>query len=249
MKDGSNLVVHLAPAPVVVRVATFTARIRVEALPWLRREVELVTYLASVGAAVMPPSDLVPPGPHEIGGWVMTAWQYVEHEPGIVPAADVSFAAIDELHAALRGYPGELPLLVPAADDLDRAIAFGVGEGLIERSRAADLRERRDRVLAEVLAGTTPPQALHGDAFPKNSLVTESGIVWIDLEDCCSGPLVWDLATWLRPVPDERIAAIVRRRHGSEALEAATVLRRLQEEVWNVLHDARIGGRLTRVRC
>jgi hypothetical protein len=60
---------------------------------------------------------------------------------------------------------------------------------------------------------------------------------------------VWDLATWLRRVPDERIAAIVRRRHSSETLEAATVLRGLQEEVWNVLHDARIEGRLTRVRC
>jgi len=104
-------------------------------------------------------------------------------------------------------------------------------------------------VLAEVLGATTAPQALHGDAFPKNSLVTESGIVWIDLEDCCSGPLAWDLATWLRRVPDERIAAIVRRRHGSEALESATVLRGLQEEVWRVLHDARIEGRLTRVGC
>ena len=61
--------------------------------------------------------------------------------------------------------------------------------------------------------------------------------------------LAWDLATWLRRVPDERIAATVRRRHGSEALESATVLRGLQEEVWRVLHDARIEGRLTRVGC
>jgi hypothetical protein len=33
LKDGSNLLVHLAPAPVVLRIATFTARIRLEPLP------------------------------------------------------------------------------------------------------------------------------------------------------------------------------------------------------------------------
>ena len=57
LKDGSNLLVHLAPAPVVLRIASFTALIRGDPLPWLEREVVLVTYLASVGAAVMPPSD------------------------------------------------------------------------------------------------------------------------------------------------------------------------------------------------
>jgi hypothetical protein len=68
LKDGSNLLVHLAPAPVVLRVATFTALIRGDGLPWLEREVSLVSYLADVGASVMPPSDLVPPGPHVVGG-------------------------------------------------------------------------------------------------------------------------------------------------------------------------------------
>ena len=64
LKDGSNLLVHLEPAPVVIRVATFTARIRLDPLPWLAREVRLATALADVGAAVAPPSDAMPAGPH-----------------------------------------------------------------------------------------------------------------------------------------------------------------------------------------
>jgi hypothetical protein len=246
LKDGSNLLVHLAPAPVVLRIATFTARIRLEPLPWLQREVDLLSYLASVRAAVMAPSDLIPVGPHVVGGWAMSAWRYVDHRPGIVPDARSTLAALDELHAALRGFPGDLPLLNPAADDLDRAIAFGVREGLFGLAQAEDLRARRDELVAEVLAAAPDRQALHGDAFPKNSLLTEDGIVWIDFEDCCSGPIIWDHATLLRRIEDAspETAATIRGRHGRDAIEAAVALRGIQADVWTVLHDARADGRL-----
>lgn len=243
LKDGSNLLVRLAPAPVVLRIATFTAQVRREPLPWLQREADLVSYLASIGAAVMPPSDSMPIGPHVVGGWAMTAWAYVEHRPGAVPDARSALAALDDLHAALRGYPGDLPLLNPAADDLDRAIAFGAAEGLIGRAEADDLRGRRDTALTEVLAAAPDRQALHGDAFPKNSLVTERGVVWIDFEDCCAGPIAWDHATLLRRIDDGATAASIRQRHGVDALAAAVALRGIQADVWTILHDARANGR------
>ncbi len=243
LKDGSNLLVHLAPSPVVLRIATFTARVRGDALPWLAREAALVAHLASVGAAVMAPSDLVPPGPHLVGGWAMTAWRYVDHRRGAIPDGWSSLAALDALHDAMRTYPGELPRLVPATDDLDRAMAFAVGEGLLAPERAAELGIRRDALLADLVASAPERQALHGDAFPKNSLVTERGIVWIDFEDCCSGPPIWDLAILARRVEDEALTEIVRGRHGRDALAAATALRAIQADVWTCLHDARAAGR------
>ena len=244
LKNGSNLLVHLAPAPIVLRIATFTARVRREPLPWLQREADLLSYLASVGAPVMTPSDLMPVGPHVVDGWAMTAWTYVRHRLGAIPDAPSALAALDELHAALRGYPGVLPLLNPATDDLDRAIAFGVAERLIGEAEAAELRGRRDAVLADVVAAAPDRQALHGDAFPKNSLVTDRGIVWIDFEDCCWGPVAWDHATLLRRIDDDATATEIRRRHGRKALEAAVALRGIQADVWTVLHDARAEGRL-----
>ena len=243
LKDGSNLLVHLAPAPVVLRVATFTARIRLDPLPWLEREARLVTWLASIGAAVMAPSNIIPVGPHVVDGWAMSAWRYVEHHPGEVPDDRSTLAALDELHDAMRDYPGELPLLNPAADDLDRAIAFGVGQGLFSSDQSADLRGRRDELFAEVVAATPDRQALHGDAFTRNSLVADNGIVWIDFEDCCSGPTIWDDAILFRRVEDEAIGEVIRRRHGA-ALDAAVALRTVQADVWTVLHDARADGRL-----
>lgn len=73
LKDGSNILVHLRPAPVVVRVATLTGRIRRDPLPFLEREVAMASGLAALGAAVAPRSPLLAPGPHVIEGWAMTA--------------------------------------------------------------------------------------------------------------------------------------------------------------------------------
>ncbi len=246
LKDGSNVVVHLAPTPVVVRVATFTAQIRGDPRPWLEREVALVTALASVGADVMAPSPLIPPGPHELDGWWMTPCAFVDHEDGTVPRPSTALEALDRLHAAMATLPSPpvLPLLVPAVDDLDLALAFAVASGLLSPARSARLAADRDVALADLLAETSDRGLLHGDAFPRNALVGEHGVVWIDLEDCCSGPAVWDDATLLRRTRDPDVERVLLERHGRPALDAAMRLRGVQEEVWTILHDARRDGRL-----
>jgi hypothetical protein len=246
LKDGSNVVVHLAPSPVVVRIATFTARIRRDPVPWLEREVALVTATAAAGGPVMTASALVAPGPHRSNGWWLTAWAFIEHEEGGVPDAGATLAVLDRLHAsfaAVRDLP-ELPLLGPVTEDFDLAVRFATETGVVSTDRAAWLVETRDAALTDVLAETDDRGALHGDAFPRNSLVTASGPVWIDLEDCCRGPRVWDDATLLLRTADPALERTLVRRHGRSALTAATALRRVQEEIWTLLHDARRDGRL-----
>lgn len=244
LKDGSNLIVHLRPAPVVVRVATFTAAIRRDPLPNLEREVALASALVAAGASVAPPSPLLPAGPHVIDGWAMTAWAFVDHRPGIVPNPATAFAALDGLHGVMRAITIELPLLSPAVADLDLAIDFAVEHGLIPADEAHERRARRDRLVRDLLAAAPDRQALHGDAFPRNSLLTEGGVVWIDLEDCCSGPLAWDHAVLIRNAPDPALDRALRERDGDRALETAIALREEQASVWTILHDARRERRL-----
>jgi Phosphotransferase enzyme family len=223
----------------VLRIATFTALIRGDPLPWLEREVALLAYLSSVGASVMPPSDLVPPGPHVVDGWSMSAWAFVEHERGVEPDPPTVLRALDDLHAAMRGYPGELPLLNPVDDDLERVLRFAVGRDVMTAADARAVRERRDGLVARLLSLAPDIQAQHGDAFSRNSLATRRGVVWIDFEDCCSAPVLWDLAAMIRSRPDDAVRAIVVERHGTAALAAAIALRQLQVDAWTVLHDAR----------
>ena len=194
----------------------------------------------------MRPSRLIPPGPHAVDGWQMTAWEYLHHEPGAAPDAGTTLTALDELHRVMAALPDppSLPVLVPAAIDLDVATAFAVRGGLLESERAVALLADRDATLTEVLDGTTDRGPLHGDAFPRNSLITPNGIVWIDLEDCCSGPVVWDDATLLRRTRDPEVERTFVARHGRPLLDAAIRLRGLQEEIWNLIHDARREGRI-----
>src|SRR5258706_8793907 len=101
LKDGSNLLVHLSPVPVIVRIATFTAAVRIDPWPYLEREVALTSYLHDVGAAVVPPIDLIPSGPHLIEGWTMTCSRYLEHTPGEVPDGMTALGLLDDLLDAM----------------------------------------------------------------------------------------------------------------------------------------------------
>jgi len=242
LKDGSNLLVHLAPAPVVVRVATFTAWVRGDPLPYLRREVELTRALGKSGASVAPMSPLAPPGPHVVDGWAMTATAYIDHEPGTAPSGLATLEALDDLHRHLGAVAVDVPLLGPACDDLDQAWSALVRAGLLEDVAVASLRAARDGLVAELLGAAPTIQPLHGDAFPRNSLLSPDGIVWIDFEDACAGPVAWDHAVLIRQGRDPGLEQILRARDGDRAIDAALALRGLQSDAWTLLHDARDQG-------
>ena len=243
LKDGSNLIVRLDPHPVVVRVATVTAWARGDPRPYLEREVRVTTALLDAGARVVPPSRLIEPGPYQVGGWWMTALAAAEHD-GVVPSATDSLLALDRLHEVLGDLELDLPFLGPAIDDLDLAWRALRGTALMDDAAIEVRREQRDRLVADLVAAMPGVQPLHGDAFPRNSLVTPSGIAWIDFEDACLGPVAWDHAVMIRQGGDPGLEPILRRRDGHAAIDAAVALRGLQAEAWTIIHDARAAGRL-----
>ena len=54
---GSNVLVHLKPAPVVARVMTATAVLHDDAEQWLAREVAVGAFAAERSDLVVPPTD------------------------------------------------------------------------------------------------------------------------------------------------------------------------------------------------
>jgi hypothetical protein len=195
LQDSGNVVVWLRPAPVVARVATTTALVRGARVPEvLRREVSVVRHLVTKGAAVVPPSDLIAPGPHRHDGLWLTCWQYVPHDPRYTPGPNELACSLGALHTKLRDYPGELPYLslvleeIPAMTDLVERLRL-TGNDDITRFRA-----EFDRLRPVLLADRAQARPLHGDAHPGNVLATENGLLWNDFEDSCAGPAAWDLA-------------------------------------------------------
>ncbi len=116
---GSNVVVHLAPAPVVVRVMTGTAALHGDPAAWLEREVSVCLHLARLGAAVVAPSDELPPGPHHVDELWMTCWAHVsvDHAASAPPPDELGHALRD-LHAALFQVPVDLEPLAAVRDEL-----------------------------------------------------------------------------------------------------------------------------------
>src|ERR1700753_2406215 len=101
--DGSNLLVHLKPAPLLARVATTTALLRRPISAWLGRDVSVAAYLHAQGAPVVPPSDLLAPGPYQYDGYTMSFWQWVEHDREAMIATAEAGPLLRDLHEQLSG--------------------------------------------------------------------------------------------------------------------------------------------------
>jgi hypothetical protein len=226
LADLFSVMVHLRPAPVVARVPTWISRLRTPVGDWLAREVAVTTFLAEQGAPVVTPSRELPPGPHRHDGHTISFWTYLRPDPDRVPTAADCSAMLVDLHAALRSYPGALPTLAPAVVDLPgwlAALDAEVAGDILGADGVARLRAAAERLGRFLETADGAAQPLHGDAHPGNLIATRDGLVWIDFEEVCRGPIEWDLATMLDP---DAVAAY--HRPDPEVLARCTELRNLQ---------------------
>jgi hypothetical protein len=235
LHDGANVVVDLAPAPVVARVATVTTRVRADVRIPFGREVALATALVTRGAAVVPPSELLPPGPHLHEGTLLSFWRRIDLLPDRPTPQDAG-RALARLHEVLAELPAPAtrPLDTPL-DDLAAFAARGAEWDAPERVLAELSRRLED--LRPRLGGAA--RALHGDPHPGNLLATADGWLWGDLEDTCGGPLQWDLAC-LRSTRRLDGRAALNAFPGApsdEELAPWLELRRLHAAVWGVVID------------
>ena len=190
---GSNVLVHLKPAPVIARVMTGTARLHADVPSWLAREVAVGAFLGERGLGV-PPSDVVAPGPHRYDGLWMTFWRFVEIDAaGPGPSGKELGDSLRELHAALAGFPGALGPLSEVRDWLDRLASELRPSPRLSPQARDSLCARLRQLVPSVFESPLPAQAIHGDASIGNLLRTDTGLLWNDLEDVCDGPVHWDL--------------------------------------------------------
>jgi hypothetical protein len=187
LHDSNKLTVRLLPCDVVARVAPVAQEVA-------RFEVELAQRLAGSGSPVAALDPRVEPRVYERDGFVVTLWTYYEPAaPGEVSPAGYAHA-LGRLHAGLR------TLDVPAphfTDRVDQAQQLVASRGHTPALAAAD-RELLGSTLASLRrvigerAGAE--QLLHGEPHPGNVLTTTNGLLFIDLETCCRGPVEFDLA-------------------------------------------------------
>ena len=240
--DGSNLLLHLHPAPVVARVATTTAIVR-EGDAWLTREVSVAAHVASKGAPTVAPTLLMPPGPHHFSGLTMTFWEQVEElaEP---PDPRAAGRALRACHDALRDYEGPAPLSPMAVlRETEELIERFAEDRTLASDDAGRLREAAAGASAAIAELGLSHQAVHGDSHLGNVINTPEGPLWTDWEDTCLASPQWDLACLLAsgryfgtdPEPGEEAVAA----YGAAPHEAFLEARCLQGTLWSLVfaHD------------
>jgi Ser/Thr protein kinase RdoA (MazF antagonist) len=234
--EGSNLLLHLHPAPVVARVATTTAMVR-EGDAWLTREVAVAAHVAAQGAPTVAPTGEIPPGPHHFSGLTMTFWQHVQQ---VDEPADPQRTgqALRDCHEALKTYDGPVPLpRMAVLREAEEIIERFASDGTLSNPDAGLLREAAAQARRDIDVLGLPEQAVHGDAHLGNVINTPGGPLWTDWEDTCVAPAPWDLGCLLASGryfgddPEPGAAAV--EAYGGAPDEAFVQARRLQGTAWS----------------
>jgi hypothetical protein len=241
LRDASNLLVLLRPAPVVARVMTVTSTVR-HGDAWLAREVAMATHLAAAGAPVIAPSPDIDPGPHHHDGLVLSFWPYVDEADRRLDAHEAG-RRLRICHDALESFDGcELPRMA-VLDEADSVLEDLLAQGRSSEDDAALLRRAGADVRARIEALSLPLQAIHGDAHLHNVINGPDGPLWNDWEDCFYGPRAWDIgclhATARAFGRDPAPVAAAQAGYGpvldDETLDAFVDARRFQGTVWSMV--------------
>ena len=166
---------------------TFT---RVRDRRWIERELELTAYLADAGAEVAGPCRSVDPGPYERDGFLVTLWEYVEHDPEPPLDARRAGEALREIHELLAAVPTHGLEHFAWLEEIETLV------GLLRLSpdERSLFREALEASRSRVEGLDLPLQPIHGDAHRGNVLRGPAGPRWSDFENVCLGPRELDLA-------------------------------------------------------
>jgi Phosphotransferase enzyme family len=186
LHDSNRLTVRLLPCDVVAQVAPVAHQVA-------QFEVELAQRLAESGCPVAALEPRVEPRVYERDGFVVTLWTY--YEP--VTSREVSPAdyanALERLHAGMREVDLPTPHFTDRVDSAQQLLASrNCTPALADADR--ELLGDTLRSLKRVIGERGGEQLLHGEPHPGNLLTTKNGLLFIDLETCCRGPVEFDLA-------------------------------------------------------
>jgi thiamine kinase-like enzyme len=187
LHDSNKLTLRLLPCDVLARVAPVAHQVA-------QFELELAQQLLESGCPVAALEPRVERRVYERDGFVVTLWTYYEPvTPREVSPADYA-NALAQLHAGMRTLDVTTPHFTDRVDQAQQLVA--------SRDDTPALADADRELLGDTLRGLGRgigerggvEQLLHGEPHPGNVLTTKNGLLFIDLETCCRGPVEFDLA-------------------------------------------------------
>lgn len=193
LQDSNRLAVRLLPCDVLARVAYVARRAGAEF------EVEVARRLAETGSPVAALEPRVEPRVYVRDGFVITLWTYYEPASPRDVAPSEYAQALERLHAGMRQIDVTAPHFTDRVAEAQRLVG--------NRAHTPELADVDREILSNTLRSLrrtigdcgAAEQLLHGEPHPGNLLRTKNGLLFIDLETCCCGPVEFDIAH----APDE----------------------------------------------
>lgn len=193
LQDSNRLAVRLLPCDVLARIAPLAHQ------GGAAFEVEVARRLAETGSPVAELEPRAEPGVYLRDGFAITLWTYYEStSDGDIEPSDYA-RSLQRLHAGMRQIDVTAPHFTDRVEEAQRLVG--------SRDLTPDLADADRELLGETLSSLrqsivdrgSPEQLLHGEPHPGNLLRTKKGLLFVDLETCCRGPVEFDIAH----APDE----------------------------------------------
>jgi aminoglycoside phosphotransferase (APT) family kinase protein len=187
LHDSNTLTLRLLPCDVLARVAPAEHQVA-------QFEIELAQRFAASGCPVAALEARVEPRVYERDGFTVTLWTYYEPAGPPEPSPAGYASALERLHAGLRKLDVPAPHFTDRVEQAQQLVA--------SRDRTPALADADRELLGDTLRNlrraiggrNAAEQLLHGEPHPGNVLTTKDGLLFIDFETCCRGPLEFDLA-------------------------------------------------------
>jgi Ser/Thr protein kinase RdoA (MazF antagonist) len=192
LQNSNKLTVRLLPCDVLARVAPAAHQVS-------QFEVELAQSLAGSGCPVAALEPRVEPRVHQRDGFVITLWTYHEPvTPRVLSPADYA-TALERLHAGMRKLDVPAPHFTDRVEQAQHLVASRDHTPALADADRELLGNTLRSLRSAIGESSGAEQLLHGEPHPGNVLTTRNGVMFIDLETCCRGPVEFDLAH----VPEE----------------------------------------------
>jgi hypothetical protein len=188
LHESNRLAVRLLPCDVLARVADVAHQ--AESV----FEVDVSRRLADTDSPVAGLDPRVEPRVYVHDGFAVSLWSYYEPVSSREVAPTEYAQTLERLHAGMQ------LTHVPAPHFTDRVAQ---AQWLVGNpTHTPELAETDRELLSQTLGNLTgaiidqgaPEQLLHGEPHPGNLLNTKKGLLFVDLETCCHGPVEFDIA-------------------------------------------------------
>jgi hypothetical protein len=187
--NSNRIAVRLMPCDVLARVAPEQDRRGADF------EVDIAQRLADTDSPMALLEPRVAPGVYVHEGFVVTFWTHFEPvSPREVGPSEYA-QALGRMHAGMRKvFDPPAPHFTDRVADAQRVVGNPDQSPELGPADRRLLTRALEKLTRDIVQGGAAEQLLHGEPHPGNLMRTKDGLLFVDLETCCRGPVEFDVA-------------------------------------------------------